>query len=136
MPKRLFNEKEVEILNQNNYVVKASSKLIIYSDEFKEIFIRESNAGKLHKLIFEEAGFDVKMIGLERIKTASRRWKKSYNESGIIGLINKSKIPSNKENSDVSMQEKKIEKLEAQVKYLKIENEFLKKLTEIKRGDV
>ncbi len=135
MPKRLFNEKEVEILNKNNYVVKASPKLIVYSDEFKEIFIRESSAGKLHKVIFEEAGFDVKIIGLERIKTASRRWKKSYYENGIIGLINKSKIPSNKESSDVSVQEERIEKLKAQIKYLKVENEFLKKLTEIKRGD-
>ncbi len=72
--------------------MKASPKLIIYSDEFKEIFIKESNAGKLHKLVFEEAGDDVKMIGLEGLKTASSHWKKPYNESGITDLINKSKI--------------------------------------------
>jgi hypothetical protein len=135
MPKRFFDEKEVETLNRNKYVVKASSKLIIYSDEFKDIFIRKSNAGKLHKAIFEEAGFDIEMVGIERVKTASRRWKKAYNENGIIGLINKSKIPSTKEKSEVSEQEERIKKLEAQIKYLKVENEFLKKLTEIKRGD-
>ena len=135
MPKRFFDEKEVETLNKNKYVVKASSKLIVYSDEFKDIFIRKSNAGKLNKVIFEEAGFDIEMIGIERVKTASRRWKKVYNENGIIGLINKSKIPSTKEKSEVPEQEEKIKKLEAQIQYLKVENEFLKKLTEIKMGN-
>ena len=41
--------------------------------------------GKL-QAIFEDAGFDVNIIGIKRIDSASLRWRKAYNDKGILGL--------------------------------------------------
>jgi transposase len=45
MSKKLFTEKELEILSQNQYVLAVSEKSITYSDEFKRVFIAESDKG-------------------------------------------------------------------------------------------
>jgi transposase len=42
MSKKLFNEKERNILSNNPYVTSVSSKGITYSDEFKRLFIAET----------------------------------------------------------------------------------------------
>ena len=43
MSKKLFTEQEIIILKQNKYIKKVSSKGITYTDEFKKIFINESD---------------------------------------------------------------------------------------------
>ena len=64
MSKITFNKETVELLEQNPYVVKVSEKSITYSDEFKRLFIEKYLNGKTPKVIFEEAGFDVNLIGI------------------------------------------------------------------------
>jgi hypothetical protein len=53
MSKKLFTDKEIEILSQNRYVKKISSKGITYTDEFKRKFISENKNGKFPRRIFE-----------------------------------------------------------------------------------
>ena len=47
MSKKLFTEREIEILSNNPYVKSVSEKGITYTDEFKRIFIEENGKGKL-----------------------------------------------------------------------------------------
>ena len=54
MSKKIFTEKEIEILSNNPYVKSVSSKGITYTDEFKRYFIAENEKGKLPREIFEE----------------------------------------------------------------------------------
>ena len=49
-------------------------------------FIAEYENGKTSRAIFEDAGFDVNIIGIKRIDSASLRWRKAYNDKGILGL--------------------------------------------------
>ncbi len=77
MSKKVFTEKEIKLLSSNQYVKSVSSKSITYTDKFKRIFIGEKEKGKLLREIFEECGFDVEILGMDRIKAASKRWKKS-----------------------------------------------------------
>jgi hypothetical protein len=55
----------------------------------------------LPRLIFEEHGFNIGLLGRERIKSSAKRWRKSYKKGGILGLSDmrkeKSGIPGNKE---------------------------------------
>ncbi|SET84631.1 hypothetical protein SAMN05216389_1391, partial [Oceanobacillus limi] len=74
MSKRLFTEKEIRILSKNLYVKSVSEKGITYTDEFKRIFITENEKGKFPRQIFEDHGFDIDIIGKERIKSSGNRW--------------------------------------------------------------
>lgn len=86
MSKIIFDEKTIELLKQNKYVVRVSDKSITYSDEFKRLFIDEYLKDKLPKVIFKEDGFDIEVLGVKRYEQAAARWLKAYNRDGIIGL--------------------------------------------------
>lgn len=49
-----------------------SSKGIIYTEEFKHIFIVENEKGKFPREIFEECGFDIEVIGIMRVESSSK----------------------------------------------------------------
>ncbi len=134
MSKITFDEKEIKILSKNKYVKKVSSKSITYSTEFKEKFIEEYSKGKLSRTIFEECGFNINIIGVKRVEQSAHRWKKIYEVDGLLGLQdtrkNYSGRPKNRDLTDLE----KIEKLEAKIKLLEVQNEFLKKLKKMRRG--
>ncbi|WP_432759783.1 IS3 family transposase [Bacillus bombysepticus] len=135
MPKKLFTEKEIEILSNNPYVKSISSKGITYTDEFKRIFIAENENGKLPRQIFEENGFNIEVIGIVRVQRAASRWRTAYKKSGVLGLrdtrSDNSGRPTQKE---LSLEEKNA-RLEAQNQLLRAENELLKKLGHDGKGD-
>lgn len=68
MSKILFTEEDIEKLNKNKNVARASKKSITYTFEFKRLFIDEYIAGKLPRDIFIENGFDIAMIGIKRVE--------------------------------------------------------------------
>lgn len=83
MSKKIFTDKEIKLLSNNPYVKSVSSKAITYTNAFKQLFISENNKGKLPRQIFEECGFDVTVIGIQRVKSSGKRWRASYQENGI-----------------------------------------------------
>lgn len=78
MSKKLFSNKDIEILSNNRYVLNISEKAITYTNEFKIHFIAEYSKVKTSRIIFEEAGFDTDIIGARRIDCASNRWLKAF----------------------------------------------------------
>ena len=133
MSKKLFTEEEVNILKNNEYVKKVSLKGITYTDEFKRIFIDESNSGKTARIIFEEYGFPVEILGMRRIKGCSDRWRSAFKSGGVSKLIDTRKYNNGRPiEKDMSIEEK-YKKLEAKMKLLQAENELLKKLDMIER---
>ena len=128
MSKKLFTENEITLLSANKYVKSVSSKGITYTDEFKHIFIIEREKGKFAREIFEECGFDVDILGLQRIQSASRRWRESFNESGMDGLRDTRAGNSGRSREKELTLEEKNARLEAQLNLLKAENELLKKI--------
>ena len=79
-----FTEEEQEILKGNKHVILVTNKAIYYTNEFKLLFIKEYLGGKKPAQIFQDAGFDLKMLGSKRIERAAARWKESY-QSGTLG---------------------------------------------------
>jgi transposase len=132
--KKLFTESELNKLSKNKNVLRVSSKSITYSDDFKKIFMSESLKGKLPRIIFEENGFDVEIIGRSRIEQAADRWKKSYKNNGISGLKDTRKQNSGRTTKRQLSDKDKLDKLEARIKFLEAENEFLKKLDMMEMG--
>ena len=112
----------MKILIKN--ISKISAKVIIYSLEFKEKFIEEYLKGKFPRKIFEENGFDIETIGIKRVKIAAKRWKKSYDKDGLLGLQDSRKDYSGRPKSRELSDSEKMKKLEAKIRLLEIENEF------------
>ena len=135
MSKKIFSDKEVSRLAKNQNILKVSNKSITYSFEFKKKFIDEYKLGKTTRVIFEEAGLDIEILGKRRIETASNRWRKTFKEKGELGLKDTRKKFSGRSVSRELTDSEKIKRLEAQIEFLKIENVFLKKLDEIERGN-
>lgn len=131
MSKIRFTESEITVLSKNPNVLKISEKAITYSDAFKELFITETNNGKSSYVIFEEAGFDIDVLGKKRIVSSSSRWKKQALR--FEGLKDTRTTASGNFKKRVLTPEEELEKLKMEVEYLKLENEFLKKIKEVER---
>ena len=128
MSKITFNKETIESLKQNPYVVKISEKSITYSDEFKRLFIEEYLKGKLPRIIFEEAGFDVTLLGIKRYEQAAARWLRAYNNDGIVGLRDTRKENNGRPTDKEVTKDDIILRQEAKIKLLEEQLELLKKL--------
>lgn len=93
----------------------------------------EYSLGKLPRQIFEENGFDVDIIGIKRIELSAYRWKKAYNEDGLIGLTDSRKTRSGKPLKRELTPSELIERQEAKIKLLEGQVELLKKLEATER---
>ncbi len=134
MSKKTFTGKEVKQLSSNPYVKKVSTKGITYTEDFKRIVIVEKEKGKFARQIFEECGFDTKIIGMTRIRAASNRWQTAYKKNGATGLNDARPGNSGRpREAELSLEEKNT-RLQAQLHLLKAENELLKKIRFAERG--
>jgi transposase len=133
MSKKVFTEKEIEILSNNPFVKSVSSKGITYTDDFKHLFIAQNEKGKLPREIFEECGFDIDIVGLKRVQSSGKRWRAAYRENGLGGLKDNRTENSGKPSERELSLEEKYARLDAQNNLLKAENELLKKIRFLER---
>lgn len=132
MSKKLFTDKEIRLLSKNKYIKKVSEKAITYTEEFRNIFIEQSNKGLFPVQIFEDAGLTVEILGKRRIEECAARWRKKYKNGDT--LYDKRKYCSGRSiQRDLSVEEIN-KRLEAKILLLEAENELLKKADLIERG--
>jgi transposase-like protein len=131
MKRRIFTRDQIEKLSSNPNVLKCSEKSITYTSEFK---IRAVGLcieqGMTPKEVFTQAGFDLEVIGKKKPTFCLRWWKHIYREQGKETLIreNRGKKATGRTKTKYENDAEKIKYLEAQVAYLKAENDFLAKL--------
>ncbi|WP_368652526.1 IS3 family transposase [Ornithinibacillus sp. 4-3] len=128
MSKILFTDQEQYLLMKHPYVKAVSKKAITYTDEFKAIAVKEYGEGKFPRQIFEDAGFDIEIVGIERAKSALKRWRTAYQEKGLEGLEDSRNSSSRRLLARELSIEEKYARLEAQNALLRAENELLKKI--------
>jgi transposase len=133
MSNKIFTQEEIEILSGNQYVKHVSAKGITYTDKFKRLFIVENEKGKFPTIIFKECGFDLDILGLDRVRSSGKRWRAAYKEEGTLGLKDTRTENSGRPREKDLTLEEKYERLMAQNKLLKAENELLKKLDMLER---
>ena len=121
---RILPETVRKHLLSNRFVEKISNSNISYTSEFKIIAVKANLEGKSSTEIFKEAGIDVSpFVRNYAVKTISR-WKKTYQEEGKQGLMKEKRG----KNSTGRPKDKEFSSFEAELEYLRLENEFLKKL--------
>ena len=138
MSKILFSSEQIDKLSKNKYVLKVSEKAITYTNEFKIHFIAEYNNGKTSRVIFQEAGFDIDVIGIRRVDCAGARWRKAYKDKGVLGLDYTRRNNSGRPRQRKFTKDDIIAKQNAEIEYLKSKIELLKKLElqerQVKKG--
>ena len=134
MDKKYFSLKEVETLSKNKFVKNVSEKSITYSEEFKKVFIEENLKGILPRVIFENYGFDIDIIGIQRIHSSGKRWRKKYKNDGLFGLKDTRKGKSGRPRKTELSEQDKLDRLITENILLKAENELLKKLKLMEMG--
>ncbi len=128
MSKKLFNDQEQGTLRKHPYVKAVSEKGITYTDEFKAIAIKRNEEGKSSREIFEDVGFDIDIVGIQRAHSALKRWRAAYKEHGLSGLEDTRKYHSGRPLKRELSLDEKYARLEAQNALLRAENELLKKI--------
>lgn len=133
MSKQLFSPEQIAQLQKNPHVLKVSTRTITYADAFKSKFIDEYLAGKTPRKIFEEAGFEIEMLGMKRVEQASSRWRKSYERNGLIGLTDTRKTSSGRPLKRELTMAEIVERQAARIELLEGQVEMLKKLEATER---
>lgn len=134
MSKRTFSKEEIETLRKNKYVKRVSEKAITYTDEFKHQAIEQSEKGLMSTEIFERAGFDLSILGRKRAQDSLDRWKRAYQDTGVMGLRDRRKENTGRPLERELSLEEQLEREKAKRKFLEVQLEFLKKLDMIERG--
>ena len=135
MKKRLFSKSQMKELEKNPNVLRVTEQAITYHPDIKVKAVLENIKGEGPARIFMDHGFNLDIIGKGLPRKRLYQWKKIYNESGELGLTIDSRGKTRTERSpskELSIEEK-LKKAEARIKYLEVENDFLKKLEELER---
>jgi len=91
------------------------------------LFIDFYLVGKTPREIFETHGFNIEILGKNRLEQCTGRWKKAYERNGIIGLTDSRKQSSGRPLKRELTQEEIISKQDARIKLLESQLELLKK---------
>lgn len=134
MVKKTYTKSEMDHLKLNPNIVEVNKNNITYLPEFKVEAVKSSLEGKSPSSIFLENGFDLDIIGKDIPRKRLYVWRQIYDESGELGLLidNRGRKGIKTNSKELSVEEK-LKKAEAKIKFLEIENEFLKKLDELER---
>lgn len=122
-------------LEKNPNVLRVTEQAITYHPDFKVKAVLENMKGESPARIFMDHGFDLDIIGKGLPRQRLYQWRKIYNESGELGLSldNRGKTRADRSSLKELSVEEKLKRAEARIKYLEVENDFLKKLEELER---
>ncbi|MGL5296363.1 MAG: HTH domain-containing protein [Culicoidibacterales bacterium] len=87
-----FTREQITELEKNPNVERVSKKAITYAKEFKVKVVHDITNGMKVRDSFIKHGFDLELIGENRMYVASGRWLNRYNQFGAEGLIDMRKF--------------------------------------------
>lgn len=120
----VLSDSDRKKLEKNPNILKVTKKNITYSASFKTRAVERYLAGDTYNNIFSEAGIDLSLFEENYGRKSIERWRKIFEIFGPSGF--------NKETRGKAAtgrpKGKKFKSIEAEVAYLRAENDFLKKL--------
>lgn len=127
-----FSPETIEKLRNNKYVTKVTESSVQFTSEFKSIIIHENSLGKPYRKVLIELGIDPEVLGVERMKSMFFRTRKQAKRPEGFGRL---KSPGRPKKLTFSSAEEENRYLKDKIEYLEQENEFLKKLKALERGE-
>ena len=129
---REYTAKEIKVLKANPYTFKVTKNKLYFTIAFKEAFWTAYQAGMAPRKILEDLGYDLELFGQKQIDSIVQRIKYQA-ESGTGFKQGENRTRRKKaelsisEGSSVESKET-LENIWNEVKYLRQEVEFLKKI--------
>lgn len=134
-PKK-FTPKQMETLAANPFTYKVTALRISYTLEFKNLFLTRFEAGEPVKDIFASLGYDIDILGENRMYTFARRISKQA-EAGNLPTEEppcvKLEKPVNIDYNTMPTQQS-VAAMQREIAYLRQQVEFLKKISELDNG--
>ena len=135
-----YTAKEMKLLKANPYTFKVTKNKLYFTAEFKEAFWTAYQAGMAPRKILEDLGYELEIFGQKQIDSIVQSIKRqAQSGSGFRQGENRTR----RRKDDLSMKEgTSIESKEAmtvimnEVKYLRQEVEFIKKIMKTKNTAV
>jgi transposase-like protein len=127
-----LTKKQLHFLKNHKLIERITSKQVIFSFEFKLKAVTKYIKGISVIKIFEEENLG--FLPRKMMTNSVVRWRDKYHKEGEKGLLESKKGPKplqSQNNSELSYEE-----LIAKVEYLEQENDFLKKLKALRKGQV
>lgn len=135
-PHTKFTPEQMEILAANPFTYKVSALRISYTLEFKNIFLSRFEAGEPVKEIFSSLGYDLSILGENRMYTFARRISKQA-EAGQMPTEEPSRTRLEKPlhvDYNTMPPQQSVAAMQREIAYLRQQVEFLKKITELDNG--
>jgi hypothetical protein len=127
-----YMAKEMKLLKANPYTFKVTKNKLYFTIEFKETFWTAYQAGNAPREILEDFGYDLEMFGQKQIDSMVQRIKgQAQSGYGFKQGENRTRRKSDKIEKLGNISDDTQETLERiwnEVKYLRQEVEFLKKI--------
>lgn len=137
MSRKRFSAEDRARLMKNGNVLKVGEAFLTYCPAFKVEAVRQYLAGKTPQRIFQDAGFDLDLIGRKTPKRQLLAWRTVFEQRGEAGLMidRRGRHSTGGRRSDRELTvDERLRRAEARVRYLEKENELLKKFDAIERS--
>lgn len=127
-----YTAREMKLLKANPYTFKVTKSKLYFTIEFKETIWTAYQAGMAPRKILEDLGYDLEMFGQKQIDSMVQRMKRqAESRNGFRQGENRTR----RKKDELSIQEgesvqpkEALETILNEVKYLRQEVEFLKKI--------
>ena len=127
-----YTAREMKLLKANPYTFKVTKNKLYFTIEFKETFWTAYEAGMAPRKILEDLGYDLEMFGQKQIDSMVQRLKR---QAGSRNDFRQGENRTRQKKDGLSIQEgvtehskETLENILNEVKYLRQEVEFLKKI--------
>ena len=127
-----YTAKEMKLLKANPYTFKVTKNKLYFTAEFKKAFWTAYQAGMAPRKILEDFGYDLEMFGQKQIDSIAQRIKREARDGGSFRqgedrTRRRKDALSIPEGASLESKES-LECILNEVKYLRQEVEFLKKI--------
>ena len=128
-----YTAREMKLLKANPYTFKVTKNKLYFTVAFKETFWTAYQAGMAPRKILEDLGYDLEMFGQKQIDSLVQRMKRQA-ESGNGFCQGENRTRRKKDELSIpegapAESKETLENILNEVKYLRQEVEFLKKLS-------
>lgn len=126
--KKLFTDKEIEILRSNPFVYKVTKNIVKFTPEFKKYYYEHHSLGERVVDIFADCGIDVEILGEKRLSSFCHNINLKARSNSNFENKTKRKKPIKQKIVENASLNQRVKTLEAELEYTKQEVEFLKKI--------
>ncbi len=128
-----YTAREMKLLKANPYTFKVTKNKLYFTIEFKETFWTAYQAGMAPRKILEDLGYDLGMFGQKQIDSMVQSMKRqAESRNGFRQGENRTRRKKDElsiQEGAVAQPKETLENILNEVKYLRQEVEFLKKLS-------